>query len=318
MAILPTHKTIDEAAEKLSNWGRWGDDDNVGTLNLATPEKVAKAAALVQRGTVFPMGLPLNEKLQSGLFGGRYNPIHAFAATGTDAVAGDMLERVGIQYADDTLAMPVQGSTHWDSLNHVFHNGKMYGGHDATLVSAAGGGSRNGIEHARGRHVGRGVLLDIARFRGVEWLEDGEAIYSEELDKCAEAQGISIESGDFVLIRTGQQERCLKAGDWTGYAGGDAPGVAFETCYWLKEKDIAAICADTWGVEVRPNETDAVNQPWHWVVIPAIGIAMGEMLYMRDLAADCASDKRYEFFFCAPPLNLPGGTGSPINPLAIK
>jgi kynurenine formamidase len=113
-------------------------------------------------------------------------------------------------------------------------------------------------------------------------------------------------------------ERCLAEKKWGGYAGGDAPGVKFENCYWCQEKEIAAICSDTWGVEVRPNETKDANQPWHWVVIPAMGLCMGEIFYLKELAADCAKDKVYEFFFCGPPLIITGGTGSPINPQAIK
>ena len=131
-------------------------------------------------------------------------------------------------------------------------------------------------------------------------------------------QGVKIGKGDFVIIRTGHQERCLAAKNWAGYAGGDAPGLAFETAYWIRNNDIAAICTDTWGCEVRPNETDEANRPWHWVVIPAIGITMGEIFYVKELAADCAEDRTYEFFFVAPPLHLPGGVGSPINPQAIK
>ena len=118
-------------------------------------------------------------------------------------------------------------------------------------------------------------------------------------------------------MRTGQLENCLKEG-WGGYAGGDAPGVKFENCYWCQEKEIAAICSDTWGVEVRPNETSEANQPWHWVVIPAMGLTMGEMFYLKELAEDCRADGVYEFFFCGPPLIITGGTGSPINPQAIK
>ena len=127
-----------------------------------------------------------------------------------------------------------------------------------------------------------------------------------------------IRKGDFVIVRTGHQERCLAKKDWTGYAGGGSPGLAFRTCYWLKEKDVAAICTYTWGCEVRPNETEDANQPWHWVVIPAMGISMGEIFYLKELAADCAADKVFEFFFSAPPLHLPGGAGSPTNPQAIK
>jgi len=166
--------------------------------------------------------------------------------------------------------------------------------------------------------VGRGVLLDIARFRGVDWLKDGEGISNDELDRCAKQQKVEIGRGDFVIIRTGQMERCLEEKKWGGYAGGDAPGVRFENCYWCQDKEIAAICTDTWGVEVRPNETTEANQPWHWVVIPAMGLCMGEIFYLRDLAQDCAEDAVYEFFFCGPPLIITGGTGSPINPQAIK
>jgi len=166
--------------------------------------------------------------------------------------------------------------------------------------------------------VGRGVLLDIARFRGVKWMQDGESISNDELDKCAKEQNVSIGRGDFVIVRTGQMERCLAEKNWGGYAGGDAPGVKFENCYWSQEKQIAAICTDTWGVEVRPNETAEANQPWHWVVIPAMGLCMGEIFYLKELAEDCEADGIYEFFFCGPPLIITGGTGSPINPQAIK
>ena len=104
-------------------------------------------------------------------------------------------------------------------------------------------------------------------------------------------------------------ERCLEEKDWGGYAGGDAPGVKFENCYWCQDKQIAAICTDTWGVEVRPNETKEANQPWHWVVIPAMGLCMGEIFYLKELAEDCDEDGVYEFFFCGPPLIITGGTG---------
>ena len=175
-----------------------------------------------------------------------------------------------------------------------------------------------GIEHSKDKMNGRGVLLDIARFRGVPWLKDGEGIGNDELDACAKAQGVKIGRADFVIVRTGQMERCLAEKEWGGYAGGDAPGVKFENCYWCHEKEIAAIITDTWGCEVRPNETKDANQPWHWVVIPAMGLCMGEIFYLKELAEDCAKDKVYEFFFCGPPLIITGGTGSPINPQAIK
>jgi kynurenine formamidase len=113
-------------------------------------------------------------------------------------------------------------------------------------------------------------------------------------------------------------EQRLDCGEWGGYAGGDAPGLAFDTAQWIYDHEIAAICTDTWGCEVRPNQTKDAQQPWHWVVIPMIGITMGEIFYLRDLASDCDEDKVYEFFFCAPPLPITKAVGSPINPMAIK
>ncbi len=317
MDIKVGKDAIYQAAKELSNWGRWGPDDQLGTLNFVTPEDVVNAASLIKRGAVFALGLSLKERIQSGLFGGRWNPIHTMLATGTDAVAGNQDEPVGVRYGDDAINMPMQGSTQWDALAHIFLDDKMYNGYPASLVDS-NGAAKNGIENYRDKAVGRGVLLDVARFKGVDWLEDGYGISNDDLDQTAKAQGVEIRRGDFVIVRTGQQERCLQQGEWGTYAGGDAPGLKFETAYWIHGQEIAAICADTWGCEVRPNETDEANQPWHWVVIPAIGIAMGEIFYLKELAADCAEDGVYEFFFSAPPLHMPGACGSPINPQAIK
>jgi kynurenine formamidase len=313
-----TRQDIEAAADTISNWGRWGDDDQIGTLNNIAPKDVIGAAGLIRRGKVFALGLSLKEPIQSGLFGGRWNPIHTMLATGTDAAAGNQDEPFPyLRYADDAINMPCQASTQWDALCHIFLGDKMYNGYDARLVDVRGA-KKLGIEHVRDKMVGRGVLLDIARFKGVASLDDGYGITRADLNACMAAQGVEVRKGDFVIVRTGHLERCLTAKDWSGYAGGGAPGMAFETCFWLREKDVAAICSDTWGCEVRPNETAEANQPWHWVVIPALGISMGEIFYLKELAEDCTADKVYEFFFTAPPLHLPGGAGSPINPLAIK
>jgi kynurenine formamidase len=318
MDIAVGKAAIYEAAEKLSNWGRWGKDDQIGTLNHVGPDEIVAAAKLVRKGKVFAMGIPLNQQgPQSGLFGGRWNPIHTMLATGTDAVAGRFDETNKLRFSDDAINMPVQAATHWDSLGHIFLDDKMYNGHHARRVDG-GGVHVLGIEHTRARMVGRGVLLDVARHKGVDWFEDGYGISNDELDATARAQGVEVRKGDFVIVRTGQMERFLAEKKWGDYAGGPAPGVRFENCYWCQEKEIAGICSDTWGVEVRPNETTEVQQPWHWVVIPAMGLTMGEMFYLAELAEDCAEDGVYEFFFTGPPLVITGGTGSPINPLAIK
>jgi kynurenine formamidase len=304
-------------AEKCSNWGRWGAEDEKGTLNFITPEAVVEAAKLIKTGRRFSLALNFDRNgPQKGTWGNRFNPIHLMLATGTDAVAG-LQDHMKLRYADDMVSLPLQCGTQWDALGHIFYDDKMWNGYDATLVDA-NGAKKNGIEKVRDQMAGRGVLLDVARDLGVDCFEDGTAITSDDLDTCARNQGVEIKCGDFVIVRTGQMEQRLDAGEWGGYAGGDAPGLAFETAEWMHQKEIAAICTDTWGCEVRPNETKDAQQPWHWVVIPMIGITMGEIFYLRDLATDCAADKVYEFFFCAPPLPITGGVGSPINPIAIK
>lgn len=302
-------------AERCKNWGRWGPDDEVGTLNFVSPEHVVQAAQLVRRGKQFSLAINFDRAgPQAGLWGGRFNPIHLMLATGTDAIAG---RQGGLRYADDMISLPLQCATQWDALAHIFFDDKMWNGYPAALVDARGA-AKNGIEKVRDRMAGRGVLLDVARYCGVDCLPDGMAITSQDLDDCAESQGVQIKRGDFVIVRTGQMEARLDAGEWGGYAGGDAPGLAFETAEWIFEKEIAAICSDTWGCEVRPNECTECEQPWHWVVIPMIGISMGEIFYLKELADDCRNDGVYEFFFCAPPIPITGAVGSPLNPVALK
>ena len=312
-----TLKDIHAAAGRLTNWGRWGPEDEAGTLNNVSAQDIINAARLIRKGKSFSLALNFdNQGPQSGLWGNRFNPIHTMLATGVDAAAGRQ-EAIGIRYADDMVTMPLQCGTQWDALGHIFFGEKMWNGYDAKLVDC-NGAQKNGIEKVKDKMVGRGVLLDVARAKGVESLEDGYGISNAELDQCAAAQGVEIRKGDFVIVRTGHMERCLKSGQWGGYAGGDSPGLRFETADWIRRKDIAAICADTWGCEVRPNESTEASQPWHWVVIPMIGISMGEIFYLKDLAEDCAQDRVYEFFFCAPPLPITKAVGSPVNPIAIK
>src|ERR1700704_1173370 len=175
-------QAIREASDKLKNWGRWGADDQIGTLNHVRPEDIVRAASLIRSGKVFALGIPLDRGgPQTGLFGGRWNPIHTMLATGTDAVAGRQDVVPNIRYADDAINMPVQCATHWDALGHIFYEESMYNGHDARLVDCNGLG-KLGIEHAKSKMVGRGVLLDIARFHKVDCLADGYGISNAELD----------------------------------------------------------------------------------------------------------------------------------------
>jgi kynurenine formamidase len=309
-----TETVINEAAERYRNWGRWGEDDERGTLNFVTPDKVVAAARLVRKGQVFSLAIPFDQNgPQSGLHG-RFNPVHAMAFDGGDTLPLPH----GIGFADDTVFMPLQCATQWDALSHAFDRGKLYNGYDAKEVSSFGA-TRNGIEKVAENFAGRGVLLDMARFKGVDALEPGYAITEEDLDACIAAQGDSsaVGSGDFVLVRTGQMGQCRRDG-WGTFAGGDAPGLSFNAAGWLHRNELAAIATDTWGFEVRPNEFAESFQPLHQVVIPNIGLHIGEIFDLETLAGDCVEDGVYEFFFVAPPLPITGAVGSPINPYAIK
>jgi kynurenine formamidase len=279
---------------------------------------VLEACALPRTGRVISCALPFDQKgPQSGL-AGRHNPVHVMLADGGDALAGaqDFLPG-GFNYADDAVTMPLQCGTQWDALSHVFYDGRMYNDRDVKLVTS-GGARVNAIEKIADGVVGRGVLLDVPRFLRQSWLEDGTRILPEELDACAEAFGVTIASGDIVLVRTGMMTRCLEQKSWAGYCGGPAPGLSIHCARWLFEREVAAVATDTWGVEVRPNETPDCFQPLHMISLRNTGLLLGEIFFLDALSRACAEDGRYEFLFSAPPLPITGAVGSPINPLAIK
>lgn len=316
--------TLDDiraAAERLKNWGRWGASDEIGTLNYTQPEDIVAATRLVRKGTVISLALPYDNRGPQGGKSkyppvGRFNPVHLMLRTGTDAYSG-VLDTRKIRSADDIVIMPTQCGTQWDGLGHIFYGEQMWNGYDCRTVTSAGA-QKCGIEKTKEKMVGRGVLLDIPRMLGMENLPDGFSITNELLDRAERHFCAEVRRGDYLLVRTGQMEAMLAAGTWDGYSGGDAPGLAFETLDWLHRKQVAAIATDTWGAEVRPNETDDANQPWHWISIPIIGLTVGEIFYLASLAQDCDADKCYEFLFVAPALPVTGAVGSPVNPLAIK
>jgi kynurenine formamidase len=317
-----TRQDLREAAEKYKNWGKWGAADEIGTLNYTRAEDIVAAARLVRKGKVISLALNFDHTGPQGAKSkypslGRTNPIHTMLRTGTDAYSG-VLDHRGIRAADDMVVMPLQCGTQWDGLGHVFYENHMWNGYDCREVTSAGA-QKCGIEKTKNRMVGRGVFLDVARALGKRWLDDGYAITSADLDRTAKAQKVEVRRGDFIVVRTGQMEAKLEAGSWDGYPGGDAPGFGFETLDWIKRTELAALASDTWGCEVRPNETEpGINQPWHWITIPMMGMTMGEIFYVKDLAEDCAADGVYEFMFVAPALPITGAVGSPTNPLAIK
>jgi kynurenine formamidase len=319
----PTIATVRALAEACSNWGRWGPDDELGTLNHLRPDDVVSAARLVQAGRVISLAIPVDENgPQTGGFG-RFNPIHLMIRDGNGAITGSTVRDFyggndrWIRGTDDLLILPLQSGTQWDALGHIVFENRIYNGYDASVVGSRGA-TRNDIAVARDRVVGRGVLLDIARARGVRWLEPGQPIHVEDLEAAERAQGVRVGRGDIALIRTGQIGMCRDAGGWGSYAGGPAPGLALDTAPWIAERELAAVAGDTWGLEVLPNETPDVFQPLHIILIVHLGLLMGEIFDLEALADDCAGDGRYEFLFSAVPLPITGGVGSPVNPLAIK
>jgi kynurenine formamidase len=316
-----TRKDVQKAADRYKNWGRWGPNDEIGTLNFTSAEDIVAAARLVRKGKVISLALNFDERGPQGGKTkypalGRFNPIHVMTRTGTDAYSG-ILDHRKIRGTDDLVIMGLQSGTQWDGLGHILYEDFMWNGYDCRNVTSAGA-QKAGIEKTKEKMVGRGVLLDVARALGKKWLPDGFAITSEILDHTAQKHGIEVRRGDYVLVNTGHIDRCLTSKSWDGYPGGDAPGFAFESVDWFHKHEVAGVATDTWGAEVRPNESEDTNQPWHWIAIPIMGLTVGEIFYLKDLADDCAQDKVYEFMFVAPALPITGAVGSPVNPLAVK
>ena len=308
-------------AEAYRNWGRWGDDDRLGTLNLIDPAKRIDAATLVRDGRVISLSQSFDTNGPQRGWRRRTNPVHTMTDTGVDAERGNQGFPHGIGGADDVISMPLQCSTQWDGLGHIFDHGIAWNGRHAGDVVTSEGDLVTGIEHAASVIVSRGVLLDLGRHLEPESgeLSDGHAITAADLEACIAAQGPSaaVGRGDIVLVRTGQLARARRDG-WGDYAGGPAPGLSLTTAGWLHRTEIAAIATDTWGFEVRPNEFDApAFQPLHQVVIPNLGLTIGEMWDLEELGDVCASSGRFDFLLSAAPLPITGAVGSPVNPVAI-
>jgi kynurenine formamidase len=316
---------IAAAAKRCSNWGRWGADDVLGTLNFLDEAKRREGAALVRRGASFSLAQSFDTDGPQKGWRRRTNPVHTMTDTGTDAERGNQGFPHGIGGADDVIAMPLQCSTQWDGLGHIFDHGNAWNGRRAGDVVTSEGDNTTGIETVAALVAGRGVLLDVGRVIGTHGeLPDGFAITAEHLKATIAAQGDSarVGRGDLLLVRTGRLTRARRdiaeGRGWGDYAGGPAPGLSFTTADWLHGSEIAAVATDTWGFEVRPNEFDDAFQPLHQVVIPNMGLFLGEMWDLDALAADCAEDGVYDFWLTAAPIPVTGAVGSPVNPIAVK
>jgi kynurenine formamidase len=311
---------IAAAAKRCSNWGRWGADDVLGTLNFLDEAKRVEGARLVRRGVSFSLAQSFDMNGPQKGWRRRTNPVHTMLDTGVDAERGTQGFPHGIGGADDVVFMPLQASTQWDGLGHIFDHGNAWNGRRAGDVVTSEGDQVTGIETAAALITGRGVLLDVGRAIGTDGeLPDGFAITPEHLEATIAAQGESarVGRGDLLCVRTGRLARARREG-WGDYAGGASPGLSFTTADWLHGTEIAGIATDTWGFEVRPNEFDVAFQPLHQVAIPNMGLFIGEMWDLDALAADCAADGRWDFFLTAAPLPVTGAVGAPVNPIAVK
>ncbi len=310
---------VKEGAPKRSAWGLFGGDDQLGCLNLITPDKAVEAAKLVRRGAVFPLNLRIDEP--SPPLYGRGAPKHHLIGEGGGVGRDDYLD-----------SFWPQASSQWDGLRHIRHprDGFYNGVKDEEIVTGDQG--KLGIEHfARKGIVTRGVLLDIDRFlreKGTPLeMDSSDMITKDQLDACMRAQKVEVRRGDILLIHTGWLRWYLEEAtpEQRQRMGGDpeagalrAPGVgpAEEMAEYLWNLHVAAVASDNTSVEAWP----ATQQTgfMHFRLIPLLGMPMGELWYLQDLAADCAEDGVYEFMLTSAPLHVPGGVGSPPNALAIK
>jgi kynurenine formamidase len=290
-----------------NNWGRWGEDDQRGTANLLTPERVAAAAALVGSGKTFGLGVPIIARQPRP--GGRPLPVHVWAATAGDGV----LNNGTANGSDDWILMALQGTTQLDGLGHVGLEDAMYNGWWAGLITASRGAVRLGLHHEADGLSGRGVLLDVARHMGVDHLERGFQISPELLDATAEGHGVQIAAGDLLFVRTGYLSDYL-----TDPVSPGEPGLDDACIDWLHDHDIAVVSADNQAVQFVHPEPGKTSFRFHVATLRDLGLHLGEVLELDLLAADCAADGIYEGFCVTSILPVVGSVGSPINPIFIK
>jgi len=307
---MPLDDDFVQLAARVRNWGRWGDDDELGTLNLIDAAAVQRGVASVQSGTTFNLSIPLDDNgPQIGFIPGRYNPIHKVFQV-NEVTIGDP---DGTRFSDDQLDLALQACTHWDALSHSSYGGHLWNGHPADAITEAGA-SKCGIGLVTSI-VTRGVLLDVARHLGVDVIEAGTPFTGELLDAVSEAQGVTVEPGDVVLLRTGAISRFL-AGDREGYAMTNA-GPSLQSVEWFHDHDVAAVATDNPTFECVDFER-SVPLPVHALHLVEMGMMQGQNWNLEALAADCAADDRFTFLLSATPEPVTGGTGAPVVPIAVK
>lgn len=303
---------FDRIFESIKNWGRWGPDDELGTLNYITPEHVTRAAALVRSGRRVSMAIPINK------VAGPDNPSPAVHYM---SLMHDIpISPAGLTFGMCFLGMASHGDshTHIDALNHVGYRGQLYNGRPVSTLTSRGSEWGSIAAYANGI-VGRGVLLDAARYRGVQWLEPGEAVERAELEAIEKAEGVQLGEGDILVFRTGHHARRRALGPWRNDPppeGEGKAGLAVDAIPWMHERRIAAFLPDGDG-ETVPSNVEQMPYPIHALQLTAMGMCISDSLQFEDLAVACDEEGRWEFMVVGLPLRLPGATGSPWNPIAI-
>jgi kynurenine formamidase len=296
--------------ESVKNWGRWGSEDQRGALNLITERQVAYAASLVRSGELVSCARDLLVDASEE------NPSpahHTILRPGDGSPEGGHQE---MEVALDYFGVACHGMSvsHLDALCHVFVDGQMYNGRSAEAVHTTGP-LWNSVEATFNGIAGRGVLLDIPRLRGIEWLEPGDTVPCAELEAAAGSQGVEVGQGDILLVRTGRDARRLELGPWDPTVEGLA-GLRPDCALWLRERDIAVLGSD--GIsDPLPGGDPQWPIPIHQCCLVAMGVHLLDNLELNRLAAACAAAGRWQFLFAVMPLRIPQGTGSPVNPVAI-
>ena len=296
-----TKANFESAMKDLSNWGRWGKADELGALNLITPEKRRDAAKLVREGVPVSLSHAAEKEKAAD------NPrpfVHEMLSTSATP---------GAQSHSDSFTVAHHGlaHTHLDALCHFFYDGKMYNGFAREEVTAKGD-AKLSVSAAHNGIFTRGVLIDIPHLKGVPYLEPGTPIYPEDLDAWEKQAGLRVTPGDVVLIRTGRWARRAEKGPWTG----ELAGLHVTCARWLKSRDVAILGSDA-AQDVMPSGVEGVRQPIHLLVLVAMGMPILDNCDLEELSKAAQQRKRWDFLITASPLAVPGATGSALNPIAI-
>jgi kynurenine formamidase len=308
-------------ADAPKNWGRWGDDDEIGCLNFLSPEEVLRGIRHVKAGKVFTLGLPIGNPGGDPVWPGRSGAMRLMTQDRSHYIAGKLQPLPGgLEYADDYISAFLQGSSQYDALGHTWYGDKIYNGYDAQTTT--GGLAKCGVDKLAKRGVvGRGVLIDMARHRGKKALKSGETFSVDDLEAAAESQGVSIEQHDNLLIRTGWLSVFYDEGPDAFY--GDQfvePGLTYspELVKWFHEREIVSLSTDTIANEVTFEPETNIVLPLHAALMNNLGVLFSEIIWLDDLAEDCAADGQWAFLYAAAPIHVVNGTGAPVNPIVVK